>query len=297
MKIQEINRLLKADILSFAQNEGTHETPVDGLQIHRIHSPAKPKCLLYNPLATIIVQGSKTAIIGGDEITYSANQCLAAGIELPGASYIIEASNKKPYLSVSLQLDRQLISQLVSEMPPVEDDFTGLAKGIVVADVDADLLSAFQRLVELLNSGKQTQFIAPLIVREIHYRLLTGPLGRHIREFYTHGTQSNQITRAISWIKNNFTRPLEVSELAKYVNMAPTTFHRHFRKVTSISPLQYQKTLRLHEAQRLMIAEDKTAYNAAYAVGYESPTQFSREYKRLFGEPPRKSVSVQTKAS
>lgn len=297
MDVHEINRLLKSNLLSIAKESGSHDTPVSGLQIHRRHAPAKPSCVFYRPLATIIIQGTKRAIIGAEEITYSSNQCLVAGLELPGASYVIEASEDTPYLSVSLQLDKQLISQLITELSPVENTFEGLARGIVVADIDSDLLNAFHRLVELLNKKDQVSFIAPLIIREIHYRLLTGPLGRHIREFNTHGTQSNQISRAISWLKDNFNQPLEVEELAKYVNMAPTTFYRYFKKVTNVSPLQYQKTLRLHEAQRLMLAEDETAYNAAYAVGYESPTQFSREYKRLFGEPPHRDITRQTIAS
>lgn len=205
-------------------------------------------------------------------------------------SYAIEASKERPFLSVALDLDRQTVSQLLSEIPPAREKLDGPAKGIVVADVDKDLLGAFCRIVEMLDDGEQLAFMGPLIMREIYFRLLTGPLGAHIREFFTHGTQSNQITRAVSWLKDNYSRPLAVKDLARHVNMSPTTFHRYFKKVTSVSPLQYQKTLRLHEAQRLMLSGDETAYEAAYAVGYESPTQFSREYKRLFGEPPRRDV-------
>ena len=148
------------------------------------------------------------------------------------------------------------------------------------------------RLVRLLDSEGDIPIFAPIIIREIYSRLLVGPLGGHIRGFCTYGTQNNRIMRAVDWLKGNYDKPIKIEELARRANMAPTTFHRHFRKVTSVSPIQYQKNLRLHEGKRLMIAENETVAEAAYAVGYESPTQFSREYKRLFGVSPKRDVSA-----
>ena len=159
--------------------------------------------------------------------------------------------------------------------------------GIAVADVDENMLDAFCRLAELEDRKNEIPIFAPLVLREIYLRLLTGPLGGHVAAFCTAGTQNNRIMRAVEWLKKNYEKPFRIEELARKANMAPTTFHRHFRKVTSVSPIQYQKKLRLHEGRRLIISGDENVAEAAYAVGYESPTQFSREYKRLFGVSPR----------
>ena len=150
----------------------------------------------------------------------------------------------------------------------------------------------FLRLLKLLDTPDDIPMLAPVTIREIYTRILLSPVGKHVRQLCTRGTQSNQITRAVDWLKDNFRKPFKIDELAKYVHMSPTTFHRHFRKVTSVSPIQYQKNLRLHEARRIMISDNETVANAAYAVGYESPTQFSREYKRFFGNPPKRDVAV-----
>ena len=163
-------------------------------------------------------------------------------------------------------------------------------KGLSVADVDPDILHAFLRLVELLEKPEQIPILGPLIVREIHYRLLIGPQGEFLRRLNTLGTQSNQIAQAITWLRDNYREPLQVDKLAQKVNMATSTFHRHFKEVTTLSPLQFHKRLRLYEAKRLMLTESKDASSASLAVGYESPTQFNREYKRLFGEPPHRDV-------
>lgn len=162
---------------------------------------------------------------------------------------------------------------------------------MAVAEVDPDVLDAFLRLAELNEKPEQIPVLAPMIIREIHYRLLIGPQGERLRMVNTLGTQSNQIAKSITWLRDNYREPLQVDKLARKLNMATSTFHKHFRQVTSLSPLQYQKRLRLYEAQRLMLSENEDAAVAALAVGYESPTQFNREYKRLFGEPPHRHVS------
>jgi transcriptional regulator GlxA family with amidase domain len=162
---------------------------------------------------------------------------------------------------------------------------------MAVVEVDPDVLDAFLRLVELLDRPEQIPVLAPMIIREIHYRLLIGPQGERLRMINTLGTQSNQIARSITWLKENYREPLQVDELARKVNMATSTFHRHFRQVTTLSPLQFQKRMRLFEAQRRMLVENEDASIAALAVGYESPTQFNREYKRQFGEPPHRNVN------
>ncbi|MEN6319385.1 MAG: AraC family transcriptional regulator [Syntrophaceae bacterium] len=194
-------------------------------------------------------------------------------------------------MGLFIDLDKYLITQLAAEIPPSSRLGNGSYKGMAVAEVDPDVLGAFLRLVELLDKPDQMPVLAPMIIREIHYRLLIGPQGERLRIVNTLGTQSNQIAKSITWLRGNYKETLQVDELAKKVNMATSTFHRHFRQVTTISPLQFQKRLRLYEAQRLMLAENEDAAIAAMAVGYESPTQFNREYKRLFGEPPHRHVS------
>jgi AraC-like DNA-binding protein len=251
----------------------------------------QPENCFHKPLVGVIVQGFKRSIIGSEEYRYGENQCLVAGVDLPSVSYITVASPEQPFLGLSLSLDKYLITQLAAEIPPSSRPGNGSYKGISIAEVDPDVLDAFLRLAELHEKPEQIPVLAPMIIREIHYRLLIGPQGERLRMVNTLGTQSNQIAKSITWLRDNYKEPLQVDELAKKVNMATSTFHRHFREVTTISPLQFQKRLRLYEAQRMMLAEDEDATMAALAVGYESSTQFNREYKRLFGEPPHRHVS------
>lgn len=181
---------------------------------------------------------------------------------------------------------------MLSEMPLEKIRGDRVFNGLAVSAASEGLMDAFLRLLKLTNTPDDIPVLAPIIKREIYSRILISPMGRHVRQLCTLGTQSNQITRAVDWLKTNYQKPFKIEELAQYVHMAPTTFHRHFRKVTSVSPIQYQKNLRLHEARRLMISANETVANAAYAVGYESSTQFSREYKRFFGTSPKRDVAV-----
>ena len=203
----------------------------------------------------------------------------------------LDASPEKPFLGMGLKIDKYIVSQLMTELPmqaKVIDE--PVRKGLSVTPIEADILDAFVRLTELLDNPEQIPVLAPMIVREIYYRLLTGPRGKYLRAINTTGTRGSRIAQAITWLRNNYKEPLQVDELAKKVNMATSTFHRHFKQITTLSPLQYQKRLRLYEAQRLMLVENEYASNACLAVGYESPTQFNREYKRLFGEPPARNI-------
>jgi transcriptional regulator GlxA family with amidase domain len=212
-------------------------------------------------------------------------------VDIPSANHVITASPEKPFLAVTLGLDKYLITQLAAEIPPSSRPGNNSYKGMAVAEVDPDVMDAFLRLVELLEKPEQIPVLAPMFIREIHYRLLIGPQGERLRMVNTLGTQINQIARTLTWLRDNYKAPLQVDELARKANMATSTFHRHFRQVTTISPLQFQKHLRLYEAQRLMLVENEDAAIAAMAVGYESSTQFNREYKRMFGEPPHRHVN------
>ncbi|HVO67872.1 MAG TPA: AraC family transcriptional regulator [Syntrophales bacterium] len=289
--LARINNLLKEKLLRWMPEPGRYPTAIEGLMISRRHDAKELENCVYRPLVAVVVQGSKRSVIGSEEYRYGENHCLVIGVDIPSANHVIVASPEQPFLAVTLDLDKYLITQMAAEIPPSSRLGNDAYRGMAVAEVDPDVLDAFLRLVELLEKPEQIPVLAPMIIREIHYRLLIGPQGERLRMVNTLGTQSNQIARIITWLRDNYKQPLQVDELAKKVNMATSTFHRHFRQVTTLSPLQFQKRLRLYEAQRLMLVENEDATIAGLAVGYESPTQFNREYKRQFGEPPHRHVS------
>lgn len=288
--LERTNNLLKEKLLRWMPGSGDYPTAIDGVTIFRRDGVTQNDCSIYKPLVAVVVQGYKRSIIGSEEYSYGKNHCMVAGVDMPSVNSVTVASPEEPFLAVTLDLDKYLTTQLAAEIPTSSRPGNNSCKGVAVAEVDPDVLAAFLRLVELLERSEQIPVLAPLIIREIHYRLLIGPHGERLRRVNTQGTQTNQIARSITWLRDNYKEPLQIDELAKRVNMATSTFHRHFREVTTLSPLQFQKMLRLYEAQRLMLAENEDAEMAALAVGYESPTQFNREYKRLFGESPHRHV-------
>jgi AraC-like DNA-binding protein len=245
-----------------------------------------------------MVQGKKHSTIGTEEVVWNKNQYVFIGIDLPSEGRILEATPKKPCLMILMKLDAAILLELLAEIPSPATretyDESYPHQGMAVVDIDPHLLDAFLRLTELLKpqvtSPADQAVLAPMLIRELHYRLLQGPLGSQLRMIHTQGSKSYQIAQAILWLKNNYTKPLHINELATLINMAPSTFMRHFQQLTTISPLQYQKRLRLHEAQHLMLNEKMDTTHAAYSVGYESINQFNREYKRYFGEPPKKHI-------
>jgi AraC-like DNA-binding protein len=212
-------------------------------------------------------------------------------VDLPTVVQIIQASREKPYLGLILKLDRREISQLMadSHLPPPRAQPS--SRGMATGEVTLPLLSAVQRLIDLLAEPQDIPILAPVIQREIMYRLLVGDQGARLRQIASAGSQSHQIARAIDWLKCHYTLPLRIDDLAAQVRMSPSTFHHHFRALTAMSPLQYQKWLRLNEARRLMLTERLEAATAAFQVGYESPSQFSREYRRVFGAPPVRDIT------
>ena len=239
----------------------------------------------------MVAQGAKRVMLGDDTYVYDAQHFLVTSVHLPTFVQIIKASQEKPYLGLMLKLDQREISQLMvdSHFPPPRPQQS--SRGMATGEVTSPLLTAFQRLIDLLNEPKDIPILAPIIQREIFYRLLVGDQGARLRQMASTGSQSQQIARAIDWLKSNFTQPLRIEDLASQVNMSASTFHHHFRAVTAMSPLQYQKWLRLNEARRLLLTEQQDATTAAFQVGYESPSQFSREYSRMFGAPPLRDVT------
>lgn len=290
-ELERINAQLKETVLRRLPAPGTFDTDVNGLTFFRKQDVDCASCSFGRPHVAIVVQGSKCAVIGAQEYRYGENQYLITGVDMPSSFYILNPSPEKPFLAVSLDLDGYLLTQLAAEVPPSVRSENRPCQGVTLANAEPDLLGAFLRLTDLLDKPEQIPVRAPIIIREIHYLLLIGPGGNDLRQLNTLSTQSNQIAQAISWLRKNYRESLQVDELARRVNMATSTFHRHFKEITGLSPLQYHKRLRLYEAQRLMLTENHNASSASLAVGYESGTQFNREYKRLFGEPPHRDMS------
>jgi AraC-like DNA-binding protein len=280
---------LKERLLERMPAPGNYPTPIPGFVINRRDEINKPENCWNKPILAVSVQGAKRVVVGNEEYRYGAGNCLLAGVDLPNLSYLTEASPEKPYLVMCLTLDSLLTSQLATQIAPAKS--RGGVKGTAVMPTDSEILKAFARLLDLLDTPDQIPLLAPMIIREIHLLLLLGPQGELLKALNTQGTQSNQVFRGINWLRDNFMQPLDVDTLAKSVHMAPPTFRKHFKAVTTMSPTQYHKYLRLYEAQRMMLEDNEDASKAGYAVGYESLTQFNREYKRLFGDPPQRNVS------
>ena len=286
----EINERLKTRLAELTPRTGRSTTVVDGLLLTRWNDTKQADTCFYAPAIGVIVQGRKESVIGSEEFKYGELDCLVNGVDIPSLSNILEATPEKPLLAVSLNIDRDLASELAAEIPAGLGVGNSHYLGVSVAKVTLDVLDAFARLVDLLDKPAQLPLMAPLLIREIITRVLMGPQGGALRTIYTLGSHSNQVAEAITWLRENYTLPLRIDALAERVGMATSTFHRQFKKVTSISPLQFQKSLRLYEAQRLMLAEDMDANNAGRAAGYENIQQFNREYKRMFGEPPHRDI-------
>jgi AraC-like DNA-binding protein len=229
--------------------------------------------------------------LGDETYTYDARHFLVASVDMPTVVQVFKASHEKPCLGLVLKLDRKEISQLMVDSNLPSPRTQQSSRGMGIGEITLPLLTAFQRLVDLLDEPRDIPILAPIIQREILYRLLVGDQGARLRQIASAGSQSHQVAKAIDWLKGNFSQTVRIDDLASQVNMSVSTFHHHFRSLTAMSPLQYQKWLRLNEARRLMLADRLDAATAAFRVGYESPSQFSREYSRLFGDPPLRDIS------
>lgn len=287
--LEEKRNLLKTKVQELFPTPGMLQTCIKGFSASLRTAPTFNQHCFYKPMAIVVLQGKKQTTLGSEKFTYNENQLVVTSIDIPTVGSIVEASPEKPFMTLILELDNYIISQLLRE------GNSSLAKnvrrGMGVAEADESLLDAFYRLILLLKQPEKQKIMAPMIIKEIHYLLLISPLGDILRSVNTKGSQNNQIANAIAWLKENYREPLKIDQLARKFNMAESSFYRHFNKVTSLSPLQYQKQLRLYEAQRLMLSENFDAANAAYEVGYESASQFNREYKRMFGTPPKTNVN------
>lgn len=284
-------RLLREGILrNTLSGSGAYKTEIEGFVVYRHINNQYPKPQFFQPVIIVVAQGEKLVRIGNEEFKYGGNICFVAGTDMPLSSCVMQASEERPCLSMSLNLNTDIIASLATRIPPPIESSGSITAGAMIQKVDPDLLDAFLRLLELAQKPQQIPIMQELLIQEIHYRLLTGPFGHILRTLNTAGSHGHQVSQAISWLKDNYKEPLLVEKLAGRSNMAPSTFYRYFKDVTTLSPLQYQKRLRLIEAQRLMLMESYDVTEAALTVGYESSSQFIREYKRLFGEPPRRNI-------
>jgi AraC-like DNA-binding protein len=271
--------------------DGFCDTAVPALWLYRSSVPSEHTAGVYQPALCIVAQGSKEVLLAGETYRYDPAHSLLVSVDLPVTSRVVEASPESPCLAVRITLDPAVVGELLADgmtTPPLGSP----ARGLAVTPAEPPLLDAVSRLVALLDSPQDIVPLAPLVLREITYRVLTGPQGARLRQIASAGAPAHRIARAIRWLMDHFAKPLRVESLARHVGMSPSAFHLHFKGVTALSPLQYQKRLRLQEARRLMLGGGLDAAEAAFRVGYESPSQFSREYRRLFGAPPRQDVAA-----
>jgi len=274
---------------SFTQTDGDYTTAISGLTLHRRKAPTLPLHCIYGLSLGLAIQGSKQVLLGDDVIRFGPGETLLTTLDLPVVSTVTHATSQQPFLGLMLSLEPHTITQLAAEMnlPAPRDD---VYRPIAVETLDTGLNDALVRLVKLLEEPQLLPQLAPLIKREITVRLLLGPHGSQLRFLAAAGSPSQQIARVVAWLGKNFLQSLPMDELASMAHMSPSNFRQHFRAITGTSPLQYQKQLRLQEARQLMLNNDFDASTAAVRVGYESTSQFNREYSRLFGDSPQRDI-------
>jgi AraC-like DNA-binding protein len=284
---QELSRR----VARLAPFDGFHQTALTCLGLSRGSVPTVCMPTVYQPCLGIVVQGRKRALLNGEVFNYDALNYLVVSVTLPGMGQVVEATPEHPYLSLRLNLDLEEIARLVLELGDRAPSPATADRGLFVARLDEPLLDAVLRMVKLLETPEDIGVLGPVVQREIYYRMLRGDLGYRLVDLAQSEGGNHRVVRAIEWLKQHYAAPLRIEELADSVHMSPSALHHRFKAVTAMSPLQYQKHLRLHEARRLMFADGIECAIAGHRVGYESSSQFSREYRRLFGAPPRSEIA------
>jgi len=279
-------------IAAYAPHDGTFDLRIPGLHVSRFSriNPVRSH-VLQLPALCLITRGAKSVVVGQEVYEYDATRMLVFSVALPVAAQVTKAAQADPYLALRLDFDPLKISELVLKvfpngLPPIAD-----RKAVYVAPVDPGIINAATRLIDCLAQPSDIELLAPLITQEILIRLLRGPIGPRIAQIGFTESNLQRIARAIAWLRENFSQPMKVEELAELVHMSPSSFHEHFKSVTTMSPLQYQKVLRLQEARRLMLSATLDAGSASQRVGYLSASQFSREYSRFFGFAPSRDIA------
>ena len=283
---------LTRKIAAFLGSAEDRATEIPGLTLHRRTAPTAPCPATYEPSVTVVAQGRKRVDLGRTNFIYDESRFLLTSVDLPVVSRVIDASEAVPCVAMVLRFEMRMVRELLSreeiQVHGAQSDIPGMATG----ETTVEFLSACCRLIDVLHSPQDIPFVGGLIQREILYRILLGPAGARLRAIATAGDQSHRTAKAIAWIRTNYTKPLLVEDLAQTAGMGVSTLHHHFRALTAMSPLQYQKRFRLQAARGRMLIDGLDAASAAFEVGYESASQFNREYSRFFGQPPKRDIQA-----
>jgi len=288
---------LARKIAAHIPSDGKEATAVPGLSLYRKSAPTDCTSAAYEPELIVFVQGEKRINVGGTTLMCDESTFLLTSIDMPVVSQVTKASKEEPILGLMIKLEMPTVREILSQEEFHVPEAVSGTRGMAVGETSVELLDACFRLLDLLDAPQDIPFLSNLIQREVIYRLLRGPQGKHLRGIATLGEQSNRTAKAVAWLRDNYAKPLRVEELASVAQMGVSTLHHHFRSLTAMSPLQYQKQLRLHTARVRMFTDGLDAASAAFEVGYESPSQFSREYSRFFGQPPMRDIKLRRGAS
>jgi len=286
----ELRTELARKIARFIGSAENRATDIPGLTLHRRTAPTARCSMTYEPSVTVIAQGRKRVELGRTTFIYDPSRFLLTSVDLPVVSRVIEASEKSPCLALSLKLEMAMVRELLSREEIAVAEAPSDSPGMATGETTVEFLRACCRLVDLLDTPQDIPFLSGLIQREIIYRILRSAEGARLRAIATLGEQSHRTAKAIAWIRTNYGKPLRVDDLAEIAGMGVSTLHHHFRVLTAMSPLQYQKQLRLQAARGRMLMDGLDAASAAFEVGYESASQFNREYSRFFGQPPMRDI-------
>jgi AraC-like DNA-binding protein len=286
----ELRAELARKIALFLGSEESRATELPGLTLHKRTAPTTPCSMAYEPSVKVIAQGRKRVELGRNVFIYDESRFLLTSLDLPVVSRVIEASEKAPCLTLSLKLEMPVVRELLSREEIEVAETPSNSPGMAIGETTVEFLNACCRLVDLLRTPQDIPFLSGLIQREIIYRVLRGGEGARLRAIATLGEQSHRTAKAIAWIRANYAKPVRVEHLAEIAGMGVSTLHHHFRVLTAMSPLQYQKQLRLQAARGRMLMDGLDAASAAFEVGYESTSQFNREYRRFFGQPPMRDI-------
>jgi len=265
-------------------------TEVPGLMLYRCTAPTVPSPCTYEPSLLVIAQGRKRVNLGKTSYVFGQSRFLLTSLELPVVSQVITASEEAPYLAFFLKLDISTVRDILNTEEVHVPETSYGTRGMAIGETTVDLVNSCSRMMDLLDAPQDIPFFSKLIQREIIYRLLQGSQGARLRAIATLGDQSHRTAKAVAWLRSNYEKPLRVEQLATIAGMSRSTLHHHFRALTAMTPLQFQKRLRLHAARQRMLTGELDAASAAFEVGYESPSQFNREYRRFFGQPPMRDI-------
>lgn len=281
-----------AELVARYANDDSPESAIGGLYLTRRCSPSGRLHIDQRPSFWLVAGGRKCLTVGDEELHYGVGDCLLVALDLPATARILQASEAEPHLCVGVAINPARLAELIGRLPEQASASPSGMRGVAVNPASPELLDATLRLLRLLERPADVAAMAPLIEQEILYRLLSGPHGARLLHIAMAEGQGHRVTRAVAWLREHFAQPLRIEALADHVGMSESSLHHHFKAVTNMTPMQYQKQLRLYEARRLMLVENMDVGTAGYSVGYQSPSQFSREYRRLYGLSPARDLEA-----